>query len=461
MASAVMPMISSTCRLEESSLVASAIAQPASRVRMTSFSGHQQSGRDTLSAGSARSAFATGEKVLRAESDTNGPSHRGSCPGSWRGRRRGSRLVVHADADYYSVLGVSKTADKAEIKSAYRRLARKFHPDVNKEASAESKFKEISNAYEVLSDDEKRGIYDRFGEAGLKGAGQPGGGMGGFNSPFDIFETFFGTSGMGGGGGGRGMRTRPLQGEDQNVELVLDFKEAIFGTSREIEVSRKESCGTCEGSGVKAGTTATSCSTCGGQGQVMMPVNTPLGTFQQVTSCPACDGAGERRTPCSRCSGEGRVYRSKTVKVKVPAGVDTGSALRVRGEGNSGRRGGPPGDLYVQVVAGKDPNLQRSGTTIMCQVKVSYLEAILGTSVSVPTVDGNVELRIPPGTQPATTLVMGKRGVPVLGKEALRGDQLVKVMVEIPKRVSGDERKLLEDLAELSKTGSNKTAGIA
>ncbi|XP_031476509.1 chaperone protein dnaJ A7A, chloroplastic-like [Nymphaea colorata] len=363
--------------------------------------------------------------------------------------RRGARFVVRADADYYSILGVSKNASKSEIKSAYRKLARSYHPDVNKEAGAEQKFKEISNAYEVLSDDEKRSLYDKYGEAGLKGAGM---GMGDFNNPFDLFESLFEGMGGMGGMGGRAARNRPMQGDDETYSLVLNFKEAVFGVDKEIEITRLEKCSTCNGSGAKPGTKPVTCNTCGGQGQVISSARTPLGVFQQVSTCSACGGVGEISTPCNACSGDGRVRRTKRISLKVPAGVDSGSRLRVRSEGNAGRRGGPPGDLYVFIDVLADPVLKRDGTNILYTCKVSYIDAILGTTTKVPTVDGMVDLKVPAGTQPGTTLVMSKKGVPFLGKSNTRGDQLVKVQVEIPKRLSSEERKLIEELASLSKS---------
>ncbi|XP_011074871.1 chaperone protein dnaJ A6, chloroplastic [Sesamum indicum] len=368
-------------------------------------------------------------------------------------QRRRARLIVRADKDYYSVLGVSKSASKSEIKSAYRKLARSYHPDVNKEPEAEQKFKEISNAYEVLSDDEKRSIYDKYGEAGLKGAGM---GMGDFNNPFDIFESLF--EGMGGMGmGGRGSRNRATEGEDQIYNLVLNFKEAVFGVEKEIEIIRLESCSTCDGSGAKPGTKPSKCNTCGGQGQVVSSARSPLGVFQQVTTCSTCGGAGEISSPCNTCGGEGRVRKSKRITLKVPAGVDSGSRLRVRSEGNAGQRGGPPGDLFVIIEVRPDPVLKRDDTNILYTCKVSYTDAILGTTVKVPTVDGMVDLKIPSGTQPGTTLVMAKKGVPFLNKSNMRGDQLVKVQVEIPKRVSGEERKLIEELANLNKAKASSS----
>ncbi|XP_017406128.2 chaperone protein dnaJ A6, chloroplastic-like isoform X3 [Vigna angularis] len=360
--------------------------------------------------------------------------------------RKGSRLIVRADADYYSVLGVSRNANKSEIKSAYRKLARNYHPDVNKEPGADQKFKEISNAYEVLSDDEKRSIYDRFGEAGLKGSGM---GMGDFSNPFDLFESLF--EGMNRGGGSRGSWNGAIDGEDEYYSLVLNFKEAVFGIEKEIEISRLESCGTCNGSGAKPGTTPTKCSTCGGQGRVVSSTRTPLGIFQQSMTCSSCNGRGEISTPCNTCSGDGRVRKSKRISLKVPAGVDSGSRLRVRNEGNAGRRGGSPGDLFVVIEVIPDPVLKRDDTNILYACKVSYIDAILGTTTKVPTVDGTVDLKIPAGTQPNTTLVMAKKGVPFLNKNNMRGDQLVRVQVEIPKRLNNDERKLIEELAHLSK----------
>lgn len=258
--------------------------------------------------------------------------------------------------------------------------------------------------------------------------------------------------GMGGMGmGGRGARNRAADGEDQIYNLVLNFKEAVFGVEKEIEITRLESCGTCEGSGAKPGTRPTKCSTCGGQGQVVSSARTPLGVFQQVMTCNTCSGTGEMSTPCNTCNGDGRVRKSKRISLKVPAGVDSGSRLRVRSEGNAGKRGGAPGDLFVIIDVLPDPILKRDDTNILYTCKVSYIDAILGTTMKVPTVDGVVDLKIPAGTQPGTTLVMAKKGVPLLNKSNMRGDQLVRVQVEIPKRLSGEERKLVEELANLNK----------
>ncbi|KAF5737998.1 DnaJ heat shock family protein [Tripterygium wilfordii] len=261
-----------------------------------------------------------------------------------------------------------------------------------------------------------------------------------------------------GGTGGRGSRSRAVVGQDEYYSLVLNFKEAVFGVEKEIEITRLESCGTCNGSGAKPGTKPSTCSTCGGQGQVVSSTRTPLGVFQQVMTCSSCGGTGEISTPCNTCSGDGRVRRTKRISLKVPAGVDSGSLLRVRSEGNAGKRGGAPGDLFAVIEVIQDPVLKRDDTNILYTGKVSYVDAILGTTIKVPTVDGMVDLKIPSGTQPNTTLVMAKKGVPVLNKSNMRGDQLVRVLVEIPKRLSNEEKKLIEELADLSmgKTASSR-----
>ena len=270
-----------------------------------------------------------------------------------------------------------------------------------------------------------------------------------FSNPFDLFESLF--EGMNRGAGSRGSWNGAIDGEDEYYSLVLNFKEAVFGIEKEIEISRLESCGTCNGSGAKPGTTPSRCSTCGGQGRVVSSTRTPLGIFQQSMTCSSCNGTGEISTPCNTCSGDGRVRKSKRISLKVPAGVDSGSRLRVRNEGNAGRKGGSPGDLFVVIEVIPDPILKRDDTNILYTCKVSYIDAILGTTIKVPTVDGTVDLKIPAGTQPNTTLVMAKKGVPFLNKDNMRGDQLVRVQVEIPKRLSNDERKLIEELADLSK----------
>ncbi|XP_021753218.1 chaperone protein dnaJ A7A, chloroplastic-like [Chenopodium quinoa] len=353
-----------------------------------------------------------------------------------------SHLIVRAQRNYYSVLGIAEDARKPEIKSAYKKLARTYHPDVNKDPGAEQKFKEISNAYEVLSDDEKRSIYDRYGEDGLKG----GPSMGGFSSIFDELLNNFDGMGMGGN-----FRNGFSEGEDLAYSLRLDFREAVFGIDKDIEINRLEDCPTCEASGAKPGSKSYVCRTCNGHGQLISSIRTPFGIVQQALSCPDCDGMGESSTPCNKCRGEGRVKKSKKINVKVPAGVDTGNKIRFECEGNSGKKGGPPGDLFVVFEVREDPVLRRDGNNILYTCKISYLDAILGTVKKVPTVDGMSDLKIPPGTQPNVTLMMAKKGVPFVNKKSKRGDQLVKVQVEIPKKLNVEERKLIEELVNIDK----------
>eukprot|EP00879_Flechtneria_rotunda_P008518 GHRR01008924.1.p1 GENE.GHRR01008924.1~~GHRR01008924.1.p1 ORF type:complete len:437 (+),score=120.35 GHRR01008924.1:258-1568(+) len=349
-------------------------------------------------------------------------------------RRRGRTVIVQAARDYYDVLGVSKNADKKQIKQAYRQKARKYHPDVNKDTGAEETFKAIGEAYEVLSDDNKRAIYDKYGEAGLKGDAFGGmGGMGGFQStnPMDLFESFFGGGFGGFGGMGGGTAERQRQGENEMYELQIDFLDAIFGCKKELEVTHLTGCTTCSSSGVKQGTNPSNCSMCGGTGQLIQAVRTPLGAFQQVTTCGRCEGLGQSFTPCERCGGDGRTRESKRIQLTVPAGIDKGARLRVKGEGNAGRRGGPPGDLIVFIRVKDHPELRRDGMDIHSDIDISYVDAILGSQVKVTTVDGPVELKIPPGTQPGTTLLMAKRGVPRLGASNVRGNHNVSVYMPL------------------------------
>jgi molecular chaperone DnaJ len=352
--------------------------------------------------------------------------------------------------DYYEILGVSRDAGKEEIKRAYRRLARKYHPDVNKEPGAEDRFKEINRAYEVLSEPETRGRYDRFGEAGVSagaGAGYEYADMGGFA---DIFETIFsGFGGMGGAPAGR-RRSGPVRGEDLRLDLKLDFREAVFGGEKEIRIPHLESCQVCNGSGAKPGTGARTCSTCSGAGQVRRATRTPFGSFAQVSVCPTCNGAGEViAEKCEVCGGAGRKQETKKLKIKIPEGVDNGNRLRVPREGDAGMRGGPPGDLYVYLFVEPDEVFRRDGINIESEISISYLQAILGCVLKVKTVDGLEDLTIPPGTQPNTVLTLENRGVPKLGNPVARGDHLITVKLQIPTRISGEERELLEKLAKI------------
>ncbi|QCE08866.1 uncharacterized protein LOC114185178 [Vigna unguiculata] len=370
--------------------------------------------------------------------------------------RRRFHTVFAASSDYYSTLGISKSATGKEIKAAYRKLARQYHPDVNKEPGATEKFKEISAAYEVLSDDKKRALYDQYGEAGVKSA--VGGGSAYTTNPFDLFETFFGPS-MGGFGGmdstGFGTRRRSTvtKGEDIRYDFSLEFSEAIFGTEKEFDLSHLETCEACTGTGAKIGSKMRVCSTCGGRGQVMRTEQTPFGLFSQVSVCPSCGGDGEVISEyCRKCNGEGRIRVKKSIKVKVPPGVSAGSILRVSGEGDAGPRGGPPGDLYVYLDVQEIPGIQRDDINLSSTISISYLDAIVGAVVKVKTVEGISELQIPPGTQPGDVLVLARKGVPKLNKPSIRGDHLFTVKVTIPKRISTKERELLEELASLGDT---------
>ena len=353
-------------------------------------------------------------------------------------------------ADYYDLLGVSRTADKDEIKRAFRRLARKYHPDVNKEEGAEERFKEINRAYEVLSDPEKRGRYDRFGEAGV-GSGVPGAGFSDFSDIpggfADIFETFFG--GFNNTGQTR-RRSGPARGDDLRLDLKLDFREAVFGGEKEIRISHLETCGTCGGTGAKPGTRPKTCGTCNGSGQVRRATRTPFGSFTQVSVCPTCNGTGQViEDQCSTCSGKGQLQVAKKLKITIPAGVDNGTRLRVQSEGDAGKRNGPPGDLYVYLFVNDDSEFKRDGINILSDINISYLQAILGCKIPVNTVDGEVEVTIPAGTQPGRVITLEERGVPRLGNPVSRGDHLLTIHVDIPTKVNAEERELLEKLANI------------
>ncbi len=364
-------------------------------------------------------------------------------------------------ADFYQILGVSRDADANTLKSAYRKLARQYHPDVNKDPGAEDKFKEIGKAYEALADPETRARYDQFGEAGIGGAaGMPDmGDMGGFG---DLFETFFNGFGGQSSQGGRSQRRGPQQGDDLRYDLNIDFKDAIFGQQREINIPHLETCEVCRGTGAKKGTGPTTCTTCGGSGQVRRATRTPFGNFTQVAECPTCNGVGQIISdPCTSCGGNGVKQVRKKLRINIPAGVDSGTKLRVSGEGNVGLKGGPPGDLYVFIKVKNDPNLKREGINIYSEISVSYLQAILGDTVDIMTVDGKVNLKIPSGTQPNSTLSLENKGVPRLGNPVARGNHQVLVKVKLPTRITEDERSLLEDLAsKYTEQNLNSNSGL-
>lgn len=364
--------------------------------------------------------------------------------------------------DYYEILGVSRTADKEELKRAYRRLARKYHPDVNKEPGAEENFKEINRAYEVLSDQEMKARYDRFGEAGVSGAAAQG-----FSTDFpdsfaDIFESFF--SGFSGGMGTQGRRrSGPTRGDDLRIDLNLDFREAVFGGDQELTIKHLETCETCNGSGAKPGTKAKTCATCGGTGQVRRATRTPFGSFTQVSVCPSCNGSGQMiEEKCQTCGGRGQNEVTKKIKITIPGGVDNGTQLRVSKEGDAGKMGGPPGDLYVFLGVKKDSEFKRDGINILSEIKISYLQAILGCCLEINTVDGKSELIIPAGTQPNTVLTLEDKGVPRLGNPVSRGDHLITIAIDIPTKIAPEERELLEKLASIKgdRTGKGGLEGF-
>jgi len=348
--------------------------------------------------------------------------------------------------DYYEVLGVPRTAGSEEIKKAFRRLARQYHPDVNKSPAAESQFKEINEAYEVLSDQQKRAAYDRFGHAGISGS--VGGGSPfdpfagvGFGDIFDTFESFF--SGMTGTSG----RKRPQRGADLRYTLTLDFEEAIFGCEKEIEIPRLESCPACHGTGAEPGTQPVRCPRCGGSGEVRQ--RGPFLNMIVMTPCEQCRGEGViNAIPCNECQGQGRVRATRKLVVKVPAGVDDNSQIRLSGEGEAGIRNGPRGDLYIALRIKPHAHFQRQGNDIVYELPINIAQAALGAEVVVPTLEGGEEvLRIQAGTQSGRTYKLRGKGVPFLRGNG-RGDQLVVVRVIVPTRLNERQRELLEELAE-------------
>ncbi len=349
--------------------------------------------------------------------------------------------------DYYEILGVPKNASADELKSAFRKLARQFHPDVNKEADAEERFKEINEAYAVLSDEQKRAAYDRFGHAGVRGPnGQPD-----FSVDFTDFADIFGDL-FGFGGFGRSStrsRNAPRRGADLQYHLDLTFEEAVFGAEKEISISRDEVCSHCSGSGAEPGTTPVRCATCNGSGEVRQVRQTILGSMVQVTTCPACKGQGETiSTPCQTCQGRGQERKTRLKIVNIPAGVDTGTQIRLAGEGQPGMNGGPNGNLYIAIQVKAHKYFRRQENDILLNLNINIAQAALGADVQIPTVDGQVEtLRIPSGTQPGKVLHLKGKGVPKL-RGSGRGDQLVLINVEIPTSLNSEQRSLFEELAK-------------
>ncbi|MBN1200724.1 MAG: molecular chaperone DnaJ [Anaerolineae bacterium] len=350
--------------------------------------------------------------------------------------------------DYYEVLGVPRNASKDDIRDAFRRLARQYHPDMNNAPDAEERFKEINEAYTVLSDADKRAAYDRFGHAGV--SGMPGGGFSGFGTTgfpgFDeIFEEFFG-----GFGGARRRRRGPVQGRDLRYDLTIDFEQAVFGAEVDIEVPRREKCDACGGSGAAPGTTARRCPDCNGTGQVRQMRQTFLGSMVNIADCPRCRGTGEVvDTPCNTCEGQGIVRKTRRLTVSIPPGVDEGTQIRLGGEGEPSPNKGPNGDLYVVLHITPHEFFKRRDNNIILEVSVNVAQATLGDMISVPTVDGDVEVQVPAGTQSGKIIRLRGKGVPRLRRDGTtsgRGDQLLIITVEIPTRLTNEQRQLFEEL---------------
>ena len=356
--------------------------------------------------------------------------------------------------DYYEVLGVQKGCSDDELKKAYRNLAKKYHPDLNpNNPDAEAKFKEVNEAYEVLSDKDKRARYDQFGHAGVDpsssgGAGGYGGGFGGFGGfsggsmefdVGDIFESFF-------GGGTRsrgGNPNSPRRGADVDTSIRISFMEACKGAEKEVNISRMEKCTSCDGTGAEKGSKITTCDECGGTGKVKTPQRTPFGMIYSTRVCSKCGGRGKViEHPCNACTGTGRVRKQRKLKINVPAGIDDGQTLRVGGNGDSGLNGGPNGDLNVTVSVAQDKLFNRRGFDVLCDIPITYANAVLGAEITVPTIDGKVKYNVPEGTQPGTVFRLKGKGIKKLGRDA-RGDQYVTVKIEVPKNLSKKDKDLL------------------
>ncbi len=355
--------------------------------------------------------------------------------------------------DYYEVLGLSKGASDDDIKKAYRRIAKECHPDLHPDdKAAEARFKEANEAYAILSDPDKKSKYDQFGFAGVDP--NYGGGADGFTGDFgdlgDIFGDIFGGFGFGGfsGGGRSANRSGPQRGETLRVRLAIAFEEAAFGCQKEINVARVEQCSDCKGTGCAPGTTAEICPDCRGSGSVRTQQRTPFGVMQSTSTCPKCGGSGKViHTPCNTCRGSGSVRSQKKLSVSIPAGIDDGETISLRGQGNAGKNGGPAGDLLVTVQVRPSPVFQREGTNIYVTTTLNFVQAALGTEVQVPTLDGDVTLTIPEGTQTGSVFRLRGRGVQSL-RGGGRGDQYVTVDLETPRSLSAHQRELMQELAE-------------
>lgn len=366
-------------------------------------------------------------------------------------------------ADFYEILGVSKTSTKEEIKLAFRKKARELHPDVNKAPDAEEQFKELGKAYETLSDDSKRATYDRYGEDGLKNAGFDTNGpfAGGFGDLNDIFESFFGGFGGFGFGGGRHDPNAPTPGDDLRLDIEISFEDAAFGITKEIEFTHLENCSECNGTGAQKGTSPVTCPTCGGSGQVQTVARTPLGAFTQISVCPECHGTGKKITSyCKTCNGAGKIEKEKKIEIKIPAGVDNMSKIRVAQEGNAGTNGGRAGDLYVVLHVKQSSYFKRDGITVYSQLEISPAQAVLGDEITVKTLDGEQKIQVNAGTQNGNTFKIKGAGIPLISRPSQRGDHIVIISVKIPTNLSEEERQLYQRLYEINTNKKHEPASI-
>ncbi len=350
--------------------------------------------------------------------------------------------------DYYEVLGVEKNASDAELKKAYRKLAMKYHPDQNPgDKAAEERFKEINEAYEVLSDPDKKARYDQYGFAGVDPNFNPGFGGGGgfgFGDLGDILGDFFG--GFGGFGGGGSRRSAPQKGQNITAQVEITFEEAAFGTEKEITIPVVENCAKCGGTGCRDGAAPETCPECRGTGTVRTTRQTAFGTFAQQSACPKCGGTGQLiKDPCPTCKGKGKVRRNKKLSVQIPAGIDNGQSVRVRGEGNVGSHGGPRGDLLVAVAVKRHKLFRRDGANVLCEMPITFTQAALGADIEVPTLDGKVRYHVPEGTQTGSTFRLKGKGMYYVGYKT-RGDQYVTVVVETPTSLTREQKELLRKL---------------
>ena len=354
--------------------------------------------------------------------------------------------------DYYEVLGVQKGAGEDELKKAYRKLARKYHPDLNKDnPEAADKFKEVNEAYEVLSDADKKARYDQYGHAGVDpnfGAGGFGGGFDGsfdFGDLGDIFGSFFG------GGFGGGRRTNPnapQRGESIRMSIAISFEEAAFGCEKAVTVERYETCDTCHGNGCAPGTSPEVCPDCHGTGTVQVRRQTPMGVFATSSPCPKCGGKGRIiHQPCKDCRGSGMVRKKKTIQASIPAGIDNGQTISIRGQGNAGKNGGPAGDLLITITVRPHELFRREGTSVLCEAPITFTQAVLGAELEIPTIDGKVKYTLPEGTQSGTTFRLKGKGIPSINGRG-RGDQYVTVYIETPKNLNKEQKEALKKFAE-------------